>query len=94
MFPNQQSIIHIHFSGRGTVINFPARALIEYSRFYDYSASYPEGEQGPGDDDEDDEEVEIDSLDDAGYELVLPSGARVGHRSLARYYRQSLNPDR
>ena len=36
----------------------------------------------------------MDTLDDTGYELVLPSGARVGHRSLVRYYRQSLNPDR
>ena len=24
--------------------------------------------------------------------LVLPSGARIGHRSLARYFRQSLRP--
>lgn len=27
---------------------------------------------------------------DSEYELVLPSGARLGHRSLARYYRQTL----
>ena len=69
-------------------------SLMEYSRFYDYSASYPEGERRNDDDDDEDEEVELDSLDDTGYELVLPSGARVGHRSLMRYYRQSLNPDR
>ena len=67
-------------------------SLIEYSRFYDYSASYPEGIDE--EDNEDDVEVELDTLDDTGYELVLPSGARVGHRSLLRYYRQSLNPDR
>jgi pre-60S factor REI1 len=30
-------------------------------------------------------------LDTTGYELVLPSGKIVGHRTLARYYRQSLN---
>jgi len=30
---------------------------------------------------------------DTVYELVLPSGARIGHRSLRRYYRQSFaNP--
>ncbi|CUM50849.1 uncharacterized protein AC631_05748 [Debaryomyces fabryi] len=29
-----------------------------------------------------------------GHELVLPSGAVVGHRSLARYYRQNLAPER
>ncbi|ODV96924.1 hypothetical protein PACTADRAFT_74519 [Pachysolen tannophilus NRRL Y-2460] len=28
-----------------------------------------------------------------GYELHLPSGAVVGHRSLQRYYRQNLRPD-
>lgn len=29
-----------------------------------------------------------------GHELVLPSGVVVGHRSLARYYRQNLAPER
>jgi len=33
-------------------------------------------------------------LDDSGYELVLPSGAKIGHRSLLRYYRQNLVNDR
>merc|ERR1712150_258993 len=41
-----------------------------------------------------DEEVDVNAIDDSGYELVLPSGAKVGHRSLMRYYKQSLNPDR
>ncbi|KAK7203069.1 C2H2 type zinc-finger-domain-containing protein [Myxozyma melibiosi] len=32
-------------------------------------------------------------LDPSGYELSLPlAGLRIGHRSLARYYRQSLRP--
>ena len=74
-------------------LNTDQGSLIEYSRFYDYSASYPDGELQE-DDDQEDDEVELDTLDDTGYELVLPSGARVGHRSLMRYYRQSLNPDR
>lgn len=29
---------------------------------------------------------------DTQYELVLPSGARIGHRSMKRYYAQSLQP--
>lgn len=29
-----------------------------------------------------------------GHELILPSGAVIGHRSLARYYRQNLAPER
>ena len=40
------------------------------------------------------EEVDLDTIDDTGYELVLPSGAKIGHRSLQRYYKQSLNPDK
>jgi pre-60S factor REI1 len=63
-------------------------ALIEYADFYDYSTSYPEGERDP------EEEADLDRIDDDCFELVLPSGAKVGHRSLARYYRQSLNPER
>ena len=34
-----------------------------------------------------DDEIDLDQLDDTGYELVLPSGAKIGHRSLFRYYR-------
>jgi len=29
---------------------------------------------------------------DTEYELVLPSGARIGHRSMKRYYAQSFRP--
>jgi len=93
-FPNLASVQRHMADKQHCRLKTDQGALIEYSRFYDYSASYPEGEQGLDGGDDDDEEVEINSLDDAGYELVLPSGARVGHRSLVRYYRQSLNPDR
>ena len=44
---------------------------------YDYSTSYPDAENP-------DEEVDLTSIDDSGFELVLPSGAKVGHRSLVR----------
>jgi len=64
--------------------------FVEYASFYDYTTSYPEG-QRPVDDDE---EVDITGIDDTGFELTLPSGAKVGHRSLLRYYKQSLNPER
>ena len=36
------------------------------------------------------EEIDDNLLDTTGYELVLPSGKKVGHRTLVRYYRQSL----
>jgi hypothetical protein len=38
-----------------------------------------------------DEELNDNLLDTTGYELVLPSGKTVGHRTLVRYYRQSLS---
>lgn len=48
------------------------------------------------DDDDDDKDVLDDSnqvrYGDNEFELVLPSGARLGHRSLRRYYNQSLRP--
>jgi len=75
-------------------------AIAEFADFYDYSSTYPEADDG-GDHKEDhdvdmdpDEEVDLDAIDDTGYELVLPSGAKIGHRSLQRYYKQSLNPDK
>lgn len=41
-----------------------------------------------------DEELAPETLDGDEYQLVLPSGAIIGHRSLLRYYKQRLNPDR
>ncbi|MCP6275039.1 hypothetical protein NL452_27455, partial [Klebsiella pneumoniae] len=58
--------------------------------FYDYTASYPEGEEGD-DDDVDEEEGAIIPED---YQLRLPSGAVIGHRSLLVYYKQNLRPER
>lgn len=48
------------------------------------------------DDDDDDDDSSIASAElgplATDYELHLPSGVTVGHRSLARYYRQNLRP--
>lgn len=77
-------------------IRHDSTTLAEFADFYDYSSSYPEGAQPSTDDDTEDNdiEVDIDRIDDAGYELVLPSGARIGHRSLMRYYRQGAPSER
>lgn len=72
--------------------------LFEYADFYDYRPSYPdyqplEGATGGGEeamDVQDEEEVKPVDLSCDGYELVLPSGSTVGHRSLQKYYRQNL----
>jgi len=68
--------------------------LIEYAEYYDYTASYPDQEGDDMVEADQNSEVSLDSLDDSGFQLQLPSGATIGHRSLARYYRQSLNPNR
>ena len=59
------------------------QVLAEYADYYDYSPSYPDGA------DPDCEPPEPDALavHPDGFQLVLPSGATVGHRALARYYR-------
>lgn len=85
-------------------------ALAEYAEYYDYSSSYPDNVslsflsidnfhltislalQKDGMDI--DEEVVPDLLDGDEYQLVLPSGAVIGHRSLLRYYKQRLHPER
>lgn len=66
-------------------------ALAEYIDFYDYSASYPDADEDALDKDH---EVKIPELQDDDYQLVLPSGAVLGHRSLIRYFRQSVDPNR
>ncbi|CAD6208917.1 GSCOCG00010730001-RA-CDS [Cotesia congregata] len=65
-------------------------ALAEYSDWYDYSSSYPDAE----DHDPDDDVEDVPDYDDTDYQLVLPSGNVIGHRSLMRYYKQNLDPNR
>ncbi|XP_012278745.1 zinc finger protein 622 [Orussus abietinus] len=70
-------------------VRHEGEALAEYVEFYDYSSSYPDAEH-----EDPDAEVQIPELDDSDYQLVLPSGSMIGHRSLMRYYKQNLNPNR
>jgi len=93
---------HMDSKGHRKILH-DTSTLAEFADFYDYSTSYPADFSAPGDgsssnqksdDVSDDEEVDIDQLDDAGYELTLPSGAKVGHRSLMRYYRQGVPAER
>lgn len=44
--------------------------------------------------DSDNEELPQHILYDDGVELHLPTGVKVGHRTLQRYYRQNLKPER
>ncbi|XP_041365417.1 zinc finger protein 622-like [Gigantopelta aegis] len=75
--------------------------IFEYADYYDYRSSYPDS-ANPASDTEGavaerlkgDDEVETEQILTEGYELVLPSGATIGHRSLLKYYRQNLPPTR
>ncbi|XP_051871902.1 cytoplasmic 60S subunit biogenesis factor ZNF622 [Pristis pectinata] len=69
-------------------------AAIEFADFYDFSGSYP---------DHNGEDVVMKTTEVTGrnleyneetMELVLPSGARIGHRSLLRYYKQHFGTSR
>jgi pre-60S factor REI1 len=68
---------------------------MEVVDFYDFSSSYPEGFD-PENADADEELSQLANdihLGDDEMELVLPSGVRIGHRSLQRYYKQSFKPE-
>ncbi|KAJ3594575.1 hypothetical protein NHX12_003882 [Muraenolepis orangiensis] len=70
-------------------------AALEFADFYDFRSSYPdqkEGEDGDLDSLPDDKDMLYD--DDSPLELTLPSGARIGHRSLMRYYKQRFGAQR
>ncbi|KAL2779835.1 zinc finger protein 622 [Daubentonia madagascariensis] len=70
-------------------------AALEFADFYDFRSSYPDHKEG----EDANEPGELPSeknleYDDETMELILPSGARVGHRSLMRYYRQRFGLSR
>ena len=57
------------------------------------SVTEPEGSEDEEDESDDEAGGPQITYGDTVYELVLPSGARIGHRSLQRYYKQSfVNP--
>lgn len=78
--------------------------MLEYSDYYDFTASYTpaviddDNDSNWSDDpDSDTTSIASDNLRPVQleHELRLPhSGKRLGHRSLARYYRQNLRPEK
>ncbi|WKY01525.1 hypothetical protein Q1695_015491 [Nippostrongylus brasiliensis] len=62
-------------------VNREPEGMLEFAEFYDYSPMY-----------ENDNGASSDSIYDDGWTLTLPSGAKIGHRSLMLYYRQYLRP--
>lgn len=63
----------------------------------DLSEDEDEDETNPSDTDDADVDVDGDYedayIDASGLELTLPSGYKLGHRSMAKYYKQSLKPE-
>ncbi|NP_001080550.1 zinc finger protein 622 L homeolog [Xenopus laevis] len=70
-------------------------AALEFADFYDFRSSYPDHKEG-----EDIEMTEKEGSDktleynDDTMEMILPSGSRIGHRSLMRYYKQKFGVSR
>ncbi|XP_059914661.1 cytoplasmic 60S subunit biogenesis factor ZNF622 [Gadus macrocephalus] len=73
-------------------------AALEFADFYDFRSSYPdqEGEDAEMKDGDLDSLLDDKNMEyDVGtLELTLPSGARIGHRSLLRYYKQRFGTQR
>lgn len=70
------------------MVRFDESTQHNFADFYDYRGSYPDAqdpEQGGTA-----ESVDPEMLVSSGYELVLPSGATIGHRSLVVYYKQNM----
>ncbi|CAG5134952.1 unnamed protein product [Candidula unifasciata] len=70
-------------------IFYEGDTIFEFSDFYDYTTSYPDGKDQQVDPNE---VVSLEELDGDDYSLTLPSGSVIGHRSLMKYYKQNLVP--
>jgi len=87
---------HMRDKGHCKIESQSAEGLLEYGSFYDFSATYPEGEAEEKDEEQDDgtfigpSELALEEGGAGGF-LKLPSGDSIGHRSLARYFRQNMN---
>ena len=74
---------------------FEGDAAVEYAEYYDYSKSYPDNEKVGEEEREGEGDLSnVPGLPNSSLEvtddlaLVLPSGVKVGHRSLKQFYKQ------
>ncbi|KAJ1899398.1 pre-60S factor rei1 [Kickxella alabastrina] len=78
--------------------------VLEISDFYDFSSTYPDADEHDADEELDaaggalvrttGRPTMSGTLEEEDGELVLPSGNRIGHRALHRYYKQSIPLER
>jgi len=85
-----------HMVDKGhTKINYEGDAVLEYADFYDFSSSYPD--YNPDEESQSDEiqgKENTLAVSEQTLQLCLPSGAKIGHRSLRHVYKQNLPPER
>ncbi|TID13531.1 hypothetical protein CANINC_004889 [Pichia inconspicua] len=103
---NFQSIIQHMLSKNHVRIPYETEEeRLEISDFYDFMSTYEvsttdngENEEGWEDVDEEslenDDDIDGEKLYASDFGLHLPNGMVLGHRSLAKYYRQNLKPER
>lgn len=90
MFYSVEAVQHHMVDKCHCKIFFEGDAASEYAEFYDYSKSYPDQDESSND------TSKAVALPDASLEvnedleLVLPSGAKVGHRSMKYLYKQRV----
>lgn len=70
-------------------LDYEGDAIMEYADFYDFSTSYPDHKENTDVDSELKSDATME-FDEQTMELILPSGARAGHRALKKYYSQNL----
>jgi len=86
-----------HMLDKGhTKISYEEGPDLEISNFYDFSSILDddnENENGNNENNnnEDDTNNQALTVTSAGTELILPSGAHIGHRDYKRYYNQNLH---
>lgn len=103
---NFQSIIQHMLSKNHIKIPYEAEdEKLEISDFYDFSKTYEVDDTGADgneeewedvaeEDLENDEDIDGEKLYASEYGLHLPNGVVLGHRSLVKYYKQNLKPEK
>lgn len=74
-------------------MKFEGDTLLEYADFYSYGEETDDEYDIVDNSDLNMSQLSIfddQILNNEGFELVLPSGSKIGHRSLFKYYRQSF----
>ena len=92
MFYSIEAIQHHMVDKAHCKMFFEGDSALEYAEFYDYTKSYSSKSE-PGENEVEDGDIPVPDNSLAvneDLELVLPSGAKLSHRSMKQYYKQRL----